>query len=335
MKEFTEKEYFRTLELFPGIITTLRFAEKGEEYSFDEDGIEIHNEHDKLYKSILSRPKEMLYAIKKATNIKEDLDIIPVRNELVTVDFRGRQADIIYKLRDKEVYFLLEHQSTQDSEMPYRILEYETQIMHNSFSMHNFKQKFKARVISILLFTGIGGWNGARSIVEIQEQFGYIMKPTADYEGIGEYNVLDIEECTAEELLADDTLLSKAMLLEKARYEDELIDTLEKIIPMIKDDERGLMIATIRYILIKDLGKKQAKKFIKELEGGIDMGIFVNELRMNREKELERIKSEGRRDGERTGILTGKIEDAKNMLKKNIGIDIIEEVTGLKRSQFM
>ena len=65
------------------------------------------------------------------------------------------------------------------------------------------------------------------------------------------------------------------------------------------------------------------------------MGVFVNELRMNREKELERIKSEGRRDGERTGILTGKIEDAKNMLKKNIGIDIIEEVTRLKRSQFM
>ena len=37
------------------------------------------------------------------------------------------------------------------------------------------------------------------------------------------------------------------------------------------------MIATIRYILIKDLGKKQARKFIKKLEGGIDMGIFVNE----------------------------------------------------------
>ena len=327
MKEFTEKEYFRTLELFPGIISTLRFAEKGEEYSFDEDGIEIHNEHDKLYKSILSRPKEMLYAIKKATNIKEDLDIIPVRNELVTVDFRGRQADIIYKLRDKEVYFLLEHQSTQDSEMPYRVLEYETQIMHNSFSMHNFRQKFKAKVISILLFTGIGGWDGARSIVEIQEQFGYIMKPTADYEGIGEYNVLDIDELTEEELLKDDTLLSKAMLLEKARYEDELIDTLEKIIPMIKDDERGLMIAAIRYILIKDLGKKQARKFIKELEGGIDMGVFVNELRMNREKELER----KRRDGERTGIL----KTAKNMLKEKIDINIIEKVTGLKRSQFM
>ena len=57
------------------------------------------------------------------------------------------------------------------------------------------------------------------------------------------------------------------------------------------------------------------------------MGIFVNELRMNREKELER----KRRDGEKTG----KLEDAKNMLKEKIDINIIEKVTGLKRNQFM
>ncbi len=57
------------------------------------------------------------------------------------------------------------------------------------------------------------------------------------------------------------------------------------------------------------------------------MGVFVNELRMNREKELER----KRRDGEKTG----KLEDAKNMLKEKIDINIIEKVTGLKRNQFM
>ena len=57
------------------------------------------------------------------------------------------------------------------------------------------------------------------------------------------------------------------------------------------------------------------------------MGVFVNELRMNREKELER----KRRDGERTGIL----KTAKNMLKEKIDINIIEKVTGLKRNQFM
>ena len=333
MKEFTEKEFFRAMNLFPGLISTLKFAEESEEYNFGDidEEVEIHNEHDKLYKAILTRPKEMEYVIRKVTKIQEDLDIIPVRNELITLDFRGKQADIIYKLRDKEVYFLLEHQSTQDEDMSYRVLEYETQIMNNSFTMHEFKQRFKAKVITIVLFTGIGGWKGAKSIVEIQERFGYKINATANYDGIGEYNVLDINKCIKEELLKDDTLLSKTMLLEKVRHEDELIEVLEEIIPTIKDDERAQMIAIIRYILLKDLGKEEAKKFIKKLEGGIDMGVFVNELRINREKELEKIKSEGRRDGERTG----KLETAKNMLKEKIDISLIERVTGLKRNQFM
>ena len=65
------------------------------------------------------------------------------------------------------------------------------------------------------------------------------------------------------------------------------------------------------------------------------MGIFVNELRMNREKELARIKSEGMKEGIRDGEKSGKLKIAKNMLKEKIDINIIEKVTGLKRNQFL
>ena len=126
-------------------------------------------------------------------------------------------------------------------------------------------------------------------------------------------------------------MLNKAILLEKARNEEELIDVLEEIIPSIKENERAEMIAIIRYILIKDLGKEKAREFIKKLEGGVEMGVFVNELRENREKELRKIK--------RQGVLEGKLEalilTAKNMLKEKFDINIIEKVTGLKRNQFM
>ena len=61
------------------------------------------------------------------------------------------------------------------------------------------------------------------------------------------------------------------------------------------------------------------------------MEKFVNELRENREKELRKIK--------RQGVLEGKLEalilTAKNMLKEKFDINVIEKVTGLKRSQFM
>ena len=73
------------------------------------------------------------------------------------------------------------------------------------------------------------------------------------------------------------------------------------------------------------------------------MGTFVNELRKNREKELEKIRIEGERrgrlEGEKSGNRKGKIEKgieiAKNMLKEKMDINIIEKITGLKRNQFM
>ena len=332
MKVFTKKEYEKVLFLFPNIGKTKYLSEKeqGYYYEFDEEN-QIHNEHDKLYKKILERPEEMEYVIRKVTKIKRKLDIIAMRNELITMDFRGKQADVLYKLKNKEVYFLVEHQSTQDKDMAFRILEYETQIMDRSFLESNFKQEFKAKVISIVLYTGIGKWKPAQSILDIQEKFGYEIKPGLDYSKIGEYNLLDINKCTKAELLEDNTLLSKAMLLEKARKEEELIDVLEEIIPSIKENERAEMIAIIRYILIKDLGKEKAEEFIKKLEGGIEMGVFVNELRENREKELKKIK--------RQGVLEGKLEalilTAKNMLKEKFDVNVIEKVTGLKRNQFM
>ena len=57
------------------------------------------------------------------------------------------------------------------------------------------------------------------------------------------------------------------------------------------------------------------------------MGAFVNELRKNREKELRKIRKEGRKEG--------RIETAENMLKEKFDINVIERLTGLKRNQFM
>ena len=278
---------------------------------------------------------------------KYKLELEQIRNEIITSDFRGKQVDVLYKQKGKEIYFLIEHQLTQDKDMSYRVLEYQTQIISERFRKNNFKEDLKARVITIVLYTGPGKWKAARRVDEILEKFGHRVYPKEDYNGIGEYNLLELLKLTKDELIKEDTLLSKAMLLEKARKEEELIETLEKIIPRVKKEEIGDMISIIRYILIKDLGMQNAKKYIKMLEGRIDMGTFVNVLRRNREKELEKIRIEGekqgerrgRQEGEKSGNKKGKIEKgieiAKNMLKEKMDINIIEKITGLKRNQFM
>ena len=133
----------------------------------------IHNEHDKLFKRILDRINEAESVIKKTLGKEtEKIEIETVRNELTTRDYRGRMVDVLYKLKDKEVYFLIEHQSTQNTYMAYKIFEYETELINRSYMQNVEKSKKIAKVIKIVIFTGIGDWKPARSIVELQEEYG-------------------------------------------------------------------------------------------------------------------------------------------------------------------
>ena len=300
----------------------------------------IHNEHDKLFKRILDRINEVESIIKKTLGKEtEKIEIETVRNELTTRDYRGRMVDVLYKLKDKEVYFLIEHQSTQNTYMAYKIFEYETELINRSYMQNVEKSKKIAKVIKIVIFTGVGDWKVARSIVELQEEYGNKVKIDKHYEGIGEYKLLESKDYSLKEIISkESTLLGKAIIIEKARREETLIAVLDEIIPDIKEDEIDEMVRMIKYILVKDLGKDVANKYIKILESKIKeeggKSAMVETMRALRE-DRKRTIMEARNTGKKAGILTGKIQDAKNMLRENIDIDIIERVTGLKREQFI
>ena len=110
------------------------------------------------------------------------------------------------------------------------------------------------------------------------------------------------------------------------------------------------MTRMIKYILVKDLGRAMASKYIKILEskikeeGGIcAMVETMRALREDRKRTIMEANFEGKKigilEGKKVGILEGekseKMKTAKNMLKKNMDIALIEEITGLKREQFM
>ena len=308
----------------------------------------IHNEHDKLFKRILDRIDEVENVIKRVLGIEiGQVEIETVRNELTTRDYRGRMVDVLYKLKDKEVYFLIEHQSTQNTYMAYKIFEYETELINRSYMQNVEKSKKIAKVIKIVIFTGVGDWKVARSIVELQEEYGNKVKIDKHYEGIGEYKLLESKDYSLKEIISEEgTLLGKAIMIEKARREDTLIEILDEIIPNTKEKEIDEMIRMIEYILVKDLGKKIANKYIKLLESKIKkeggksaMVETMRALREDRKRTIMEAKDEGMQTGMIVGKLegekSGKIETAKNMLRENIDIDTIVRVTGLKKEDFV
>ena len=327
IKTFTVDDYNRAVHLL-GTQKFMLMEDMAPYYSEKEyEERKIHNEHDKLVKKILEKPREIEFVVKKALGLSKDekIEMESVRNEFITSDFRGKQADMVYKIKDKEVYILVEHQSTEDRDMPYRVLEYDVGIINTSLIKHNYKVHKYAKVISIVIFTGAGEWRVPQRIEEIQEEYNIKREVTvADYAGLGEYYLLDINKLSKEELLEDGTLFGRMMLVERARREEDLIEILEEILPLTKDEEREDVINILRYILVKDIGEDKAQEYIKKLEEGvIDMSGYVNYLRQDRERTMLKMRNEGKNNIIRT------------LFKNKMSAKEISEKTGIALNEIL
>ena len=314
----------------------MRLEDSDEEYFYEtKEERKIHNEHDKLVKKILEKPREVEFVVRKALGIKEKLEIEEVRNEFITIDYRGKQVDLLYKIKGKEVYLLIEHQSTQDVKMPYRILEYEVQIMDRSFRKNNYQTEKLAKVIAIVIYTGPGEWKMPQKLEEIQISFNYSKKILEDYDLTIGYNLLDINKLSKEELLEGETLFGRMMLVERARREEELIEILEEILPLTKENEREDVINILRYILVKDIGEERAKEYIKKLEEGvIEMSGYVNYLRQDREATMLKMRNEGKSEGIKEGKKFGE-NIVKSLFKNKMPAKEIAEKTGIALTEIL
>ena len=138
----------------------------------------------------------------------------------ITKSYYNKEADVIYKRTDTEVYFLIEHQSTVDKNMSVRILEYEVEILRDiiknkEINKSNKKNKTEPKenptIIPIELYTGEEKWNEKTYITETQIQMpGYRNKE------FGRYILVDANKYQEEELLKEEGALWKIILLEKS-----------------------------------------------------------------------------------------------------------------------
>ena len=213
-----------------------------------------------------------------------------------------------------------------DYTMPLRILEYVVGIMKSAIDKDKLgKKEYRFPVvIPVVLYTGRKKWNVSNYIKEVQENL-------MGYEGVdfAKYNIVDINDYTEEELLQEENFLSKAMLIEKAKYTGNLVICLEKIVEEINikksvytKEQRELLITIIELVLKRKLEDKESEKLIKSLKGEESQMLAV----------LEMIDEENKRIF-RKGEKKGKIETAKKMLEKGIDIETVMEITGLKEKE--
>lgn len=295
---------------------------------------EINNPHDKICRKTLNKKKEAIKIINrildKNNKIKEN-SIEKYISSFISNELKNSESDVIYKLKNENVFFLIEHQTKIDYLMPYRILQYELEIISSVLIDRKYIDKnYKfPEIIAIVLYTGNKKWDGNLDLRSSQYKW-------RKYEGqeLSKYNIIDINQIEDKELLEENSIISKVMLIEKSKTENDLWNNLNKIyikIQQAKDiyskEDREFLNKIISTLTVNKVGKEKAKSILKKLDFGGDVQMLAAiELIQKTNRQLIQT-------GKREGKIEGKIEVIKNMLKENFPISLIAKVTELTEEE--
>ena len=316
MLKITYKEYLKYEELNRKNNNYNQVKEESENYTYDKN-----NEHDKVFRDLLSIKEEALILINKALKPKEKIkeEIELYNNRFITSKYKDRESDIIYKVKNKNIFFIIEHQSTIDYSMVYRMLEYSIEIMRQIIQGKENKRKtYKyPLIIPIVIYTGDKKWDAKLSMKEIKEKVQW-------YEEQEDISLVDINEYTKEELLKEKNLLSKVMLLEKSKNEAEFIENVKEILEIADDRNIDKLKDIIIYKAYDALEQEDLEEMLNKMKNRKEKSIMTlgERIRRNEREEREKARNEGRLEEKNINI--------KKMLLLKLDENIIKEVTGVK-----
>ena len=271
-----------------------------------------------------------MYLINKFSKVPLKVtDIEKYNSSYITKKLKNKECDIVYKIKGKELYYLIEHQTAVDKEMPKRILEYATEIMRNSYTKRVYKIDELPAIVPIVLYTGRRKWTVKRNVKDIIPE---IKRYPERINNFALYQLVDINNYTEQELLEDKSFITKAMLIEKIRNIEEFKEILVEIRKRIKNEEElELFEKMIRYVLLNNMEIEEREKYIEEImKGGEEK--MLNSQRVIR-NEFRRSKIDGIRQGRAEGRSDGIKQIIKSMLKANEPIEKISKYTNVPEEE--
>ncbi len=316
--------------------------------------------HDRGYKSIFSFKKLFSQLIEGYvdTSFSSNLDLnnsIKENKNFILKEFDEIYSDILYTVplldsnNDKVLYLyiLTEHQSGNNHTMPFRLLNYNLEILRDYFK--NTKKKIRERkdfllppVFNILLYTSNGSWNVPLNFFE-KVDGGDIVK---EYIPNLRYHLIDLSKISNDVIREKNNTLSSVFLFENIKRSKNKAELLSEVMTILdKEEDEEISITINKWILIHlqteeekkthainnididKLNRMEGRKMIESLRDQ-----FIAEGEAIGKAEGEAI---GKAQGEAIGKAQGEARIAKNMLKANEPIEKICLYTGLPKEKVL
>jgi len=240
-------------------------------------------------------------------------DLVLENISFLPPDLAEKASDVLWRIRrdDKDVYvyILVEHQSKIDFLMPYRLLSYMLQIWARCVEEAGDRAKRKSfllpPIVPVVFYEGAERWTAARKFIEKVENADSFRGYIPDFE----YRLISLQEKSAEELLAfGDSLGGLLYLASTSKKEGffEAAERLRKFLLVLSDEEQRLLrnhLGGYLRILAMREGLEIDESVVENIEHEEADEVFTY-----LEREIRKIKKEGRAEGRAEGLAEGREE---------------------------
>ena len=291
--------------------------------------ISLHHSHDKSIRMLLKDRNEATRFINKVVFNEEKIkigDIEEYTENFITSNYKDKVADIVYKYCPIDgVYFLIEHQTKIDQNMPIRIAEYSLEIMKAEY-----KKGKRAEIIAIVLYTGKRKWNVPTNLGTVSKENKEKCKLVGMHTN---YTLYCSNNYSDRELIKEGNALSIVLLLERTQSIESLIKKINEILQSkleLSEESRQLITTYIVNVLKGILGEEKTKELTNKLNNEKENFSMLEEV-------IRKEFFENRKRGIKDGIKSGKVQERRKTINRmsRLGFDVkqISEILGISDAE--
>ena len=282
------------------------------------------NIHDITFRGILRHSNELANLLNTELELNEHItpnNIKYIDAQFITDGFHSKDSDLICEVENKDNIFLIEHQSTVNSIMPIRILNYTKELVKEISQ----GERCNKTITPIIVYTGSDKWTTEKYIGEFNQKI--LAKNNIK---IGEYILLDMNKYHDSELLNKKGAFYKIVLLDRFIYDRENLLRVMDMIQLLTLDknEQKILSNYANGLLLSIVSEERVKEFVENIsEKECDKNMFLlpERVKMWYNEDIAKAKNEGK--------ASELLKLAKKMINDNMDIELIKRYTGYSTKQ--
>ncbi len=282
----------------------------------------------------------------KYSSLIEPENIQSIDKSFIASNHKEYESDLIYKVtigeREAWVYILMEFQSTVDRLMPFRILNYVTQLYMTLLNVYDENDK-KPGILPLVLYNGNANWNVSTQVADLIDKT-YVAENFLPHI---EYMLLDLSQITDVALEQMKGLVGAVIYAEKYGREEHWKEAHTRLTHFVREcnpKELDWFTGWFKTILSDKLSEERINQLIQtgNKEQGNMLADVMEEIHAQGLQEGEQLGlqrgeelglQKGRQEGRQEGAHQKAVETARILLKMGLSIEQVMKGTGLSRKE--